>query len=75
MQTIICDRCRKKLFSEKPIGSLRGEYYAPRGFSGNVWVDRFLGYKTVDVDIDLCEDCAKKLVEWLHINDNSRGGA
>lgn len=53
MQIVICDRCGKKLFSEKPIGSLRGEYYAPRGFSGNVWVDRFLGYKTVNVDIDL----------------------
>ena len=53
MQTVICDRCGKKLFSKKPIGSFRGEYYAPRGFRGNVWIDRFLGYKIVDVDIDL----------------------
>ena len=73
MQTVICDRCGKKLFSKKPIGSFRGEYYAPRGFRGNVWIDRFLGYKIVDVDIDLCEDCAKEPAEWLHIdNNNSR---
>lgn len=70
MQTVICDRCGKKLFRKKPIGSLCGEYYASRGFSGNVWIDRFLGYKIVDVDIDLCEDCAKEFVKWLHIDDD-----
>lgn len=74
MQTVIYDRCGKKLFSKKPIGSFRGEYYAPRGFRGNVWIDRFLGYKIVDVDIDLCEDCADELAElirtWMKNKNN-----
>lgn len=74
MQTVICDRCGKKLFSKKPIGSFRGEYHAPRGFRRNVWIDRFLGYKIVDVDIDLCEDCADELVEliktWMKNKNN-----
>ena len=70
MHIITCDRCGKKLFTEAKYGRLFGEYYAPRGFNGNAFLKRLFGDRNIDVDFDLCEDCAKELAQWLHINDN-----
>ena len=70
MRVITCDRCGKKLFTEARYGRLFGEYYAPRGFNGNVFLRKLFGDRNIDVDFDLCEDCAKELAEWLHIDDN-----
>ena len=73
MRVITCDRCGKKLFKETKCGHLFGEYYAPRGFYGNAWFKRWFDHRNIDVDLDLCEDCAKELATWLHIdNNNSR---
>ena len=70
MRTVICDRCGKKLFTEAKYGCLSGHCYAPRGFDGNIFIKRLFGNKCIDVDFDLCEDCAKELAQWLHIDDN-----
>lgn len=70
MRTVICDRCGKKLFTEAKYGSLSGHCYTPRGFDGNIFIKRLFGNRNIDVDFDLCEDCAKELAQWLHIDDN-----
>lgn len=70
MRVITCDRCGKRLFTEAKYGRLFGEYYAPRGFNGNVFLKKLFGDRNIDVDFDLCEDCAKELATWLHIDDN-----
>lgn len=70
MQTVICDRCGKKLFTEAKYGHLFGHYYAPRGFDGNIFIKKLFGDKNINVDFDLCEDCAKEFATWLHIDDN-----
>lgn len=70
MRVITCDRCGKRLFTEAKYGRLFGEYYAPRGFNGNVFLKRLFGDRNIDVDFDLCDDCAKELATWLHIDDD-----
>lgn len=70
MHVITCDRCGKRLFTEAKYGRLFGEYYAPRGFNGNVFLKKLFGDRNIDIDFDLCEDCAKELATWLHIDDN-----
>lgn len=70
MHIITCDRCGKRLFTEAKYGRLFGEYYAPRGFNGNVFLKKLFGDRNIDIDFDLCEDCAKELATWLHIDDN-----
>lgn len=71
MRIITCDRCGKKLFAEAKHGRLFGEYYAPRGFNGSVFLKKLFGDGNISVDFDLCEDCAKELAQWLHIDDNN----
>lgn len=72
MRVITCDRCGKKLFEEAKsmsmCGRLSGEYYAPRGFNGKAWFSRWFD-QSINVDFDLCEDCAKELAQWLHIDE------
>ena len=34
---------------------------------------KVFGNKRIDVDIDLCEDCANELAERFHIDDNNSG--
>lgn len=70
MRTVICDRCGKKLFTEAKYGRLSGHCYAPRGFDGNIFIKRLFDHRNIDVDFDLCDDCAKELATWLHIDDN-----
>lgn len=72
MNTITCDRCGKKLFKEKARGSLYGTYYTSRNFHGLAWLNNLFGDKSIDVDIDLCDDCTKEFAEWLHINDDNQ---
>lgn len=71
MRTVICDRCGKKLFTEAKYGHLSGHCYATRGFDGNIFIKRLFSNRNIDVDFDLCEDCAKELAEWLHIYNNA----
>ena len=70
MRVITCDRCGKKLFEEAKCGRLSGEYYASRGFHGHAWFKGWFDHRNIDVDFDLCEDCANELAQWLHIDDN-----
>lgn len=71
MRVITCDRCGKKLFTEGKYGRLFGHYHAPSDFNGTFFIKRLLGNRCIDVDFDLCEDCAKELATWLHIDDNN----
>lgn len=71
MRVITCDRCGKKLFTEEKYGRLFGHYHASSDFNGTFFIKRLLGNRCIDVDFDLCEDCAKELATWLHIDDNN----
>lgn len=71
MHIITCDRCGKKLFTKAKYGRLFGEYYAPRGFNGNAFFKKLFGDRNIDIDFDLCGDCAEELAQWLHIDDNN----
>lgn len=61
----VCDRCGKKIGRKSR--TLFGDIYVKYGFRGIFNI--ILGDKS-RVDVDLCEDCAKELVEWLHIDDD-----
>lgn len=62
----VCDRCGKNLGRNG--GKLFGELYASRGFAGIL--DTVFGTQQFRIDVELCEDCAQKLVKWLKIDDN-----
>ena len=65
MTTIICDRCGKEVKRNKTykdllpsdINSVSIEYLYKTGEVNN------------SVCFDLCEDCAKSLIEWLGVKD------